>query len=79
MDDREYEVECRRLALKEREMTLLEARHAFEIREFEWRATQMTKAEDALGQLTSLREALQHDHDDGDHNMPLNWPPRGRA
>jgi len=74
MDDREYEIERRRLALKEREMTLLEARHAFEVREADRQAESLSKAEDALGKLHDL----MHDHDD-DPNLSFNWPPRGRA
>ncbi len=87
MDDREYEIEVRRLDLKareldirEREHTLAESTLAFEVRQYSDRIAMLDEAQESLTDLHELVAAVHadHDHDDDPHPV-FSRGSRGRA
>jgi hypothetical protein len=76
MDDREYELEVRRIDLKARELDIREREHklaestlAFEVRQYSDRMTLLDEAKESLDSLRDLAAAVHadHDHDDDPH------------
>lgn len=87
MDDREYEIEVRRLDLKEqelnireREVALAEATLAFDREQYSDRMKMLDEAQDSLTKLRDLAAAVhaEHDHDDDPHPV-FSRGSRGRA